>query len=48
MFWFSNYSPKSKYYNDSKKIVLGKMKNETIGVAIEEFVGLQPKMCLFL
>ena len=24
------------------------MKNETIGVAIEEFVGLQPKMCLFL
>ena len=44
MFDFSNYLTKSKYYDDSKKLVIGKMKDETGGVAIEEFVGLKPKM----
>ena len=44
MFDFSNYSTKSKYYNDSNKLAIGKMKGETRGVAIEEFVGLKPKM----
>ena len=44
MFDFSNYSTKSKYYDNSNKLVVGKMKNETAGVAIEEFVGLKPKM----
>ena len=24
------------------------MKDETAGVAIEEFIGLKPKMCLYL
>ena len=38
VFDFSNYSAKSKYYNDLHKLVVGKMKNETGGVAIEEFV----------
>ena len=33
---FSNYSTKSKCYNDSNKLVIGKMKDETGGVAIEE------------
>ena len=41
---FSNYSTKSKYHDDSNKSVIGKMKDETEGVAIEEFVGLKPKM----
>ena len=44
MFDFSHYSTKSKYYDDSNKLVVGKMKDETAGVAIEEFVGLRPKM----
>ena len=33
---------KSKYYDDSNKLVIGKMKGETGGVAIEEFVGSKP------
>ena len=48
MFDFSNYSYRSQYYNDSNKLVVGKMKDETSGVAIEEFVSLKPKMYLFL
>ena len=48
MFDFSNYSTKSKCYDDSNKLINGKMKDETGGVANEEFVGLKPKMYLFL
>ena len=40
MFDFSNYSTKSKYYDNSNKLVIGKMKDETRGAVIEEFVGL--------
>ena len=44
MFDLSNYSTKSKYYDNSSKLVVGKMKDETAGVAaIEEFVGLKTK-----
>ena len=39
MLGFSNYSTKSKYYDNSNKLVVGNMKDETAGVAIEEFVG---------
>ena len=38
MFGFSNYSTKSKYYDNSNKLEIGKMKDETVGIAIEEFV----------
>ena len=48
MFDCSIYSAKSKYYDGSNKLVVGKMKNETVGVGIEEFVGLKPKMYSFL
>ena len=48
MFDFSNYSTKSKYYDNSNKLVIGKMKDETGGIAIEEFLGLKPKINLFL
>ena len=44
MFHFSNYSARSKHYNDSNKLVVGKMKKEAGGIAIEEFVKLNPKM----
>ena len=36
MFGFSNYTTKSKCCADSNKLVIGKMKDETGGVAIEE------------
>ena len=45
---FSNYSTKSEYYDDSNKLVIGKMKEKTRGVVIKEFVGLKPKMYSFL
>ena len=48
MFDFKNYATKSKYYDNSNKLVGGKMKDETAGVAIEEFVGLKPKMHSYL
>ena len=35
MFDFSNYLTKSKYYDDSNKLAIGKMKDETEGVAFE-------------
>ena len=44
MFDFINYMTKSKYYYDSNKLVVGKMKDETGGVVIEEFFGLKPKI----
>ena len=48
MFDFSNYSGKAKYYVDSNKLAVGKMKDETGGVATKEFVELKPKMYSFL
>ena len=45
---FSNYLTKSKYYDNSKNIMVGKMKDETAGVAIEKFVRLKPKMYSYL
>ena len=44
MFDFSNYLTKSKHYNNSKKLIIGKMKDETGDVAIEEFLELKPKL----
>ena len=41
---FSNDLTKSKYYDNSNKSVVGRMKDETAGIVIEEFVGLKPKM----
>ena len=46
MFDLSNYSTKSKYDN-SNKLVVGKMKDETAGFVIEHFVNLKPKMYLY-
>ena len=48
MFDFSHYSTKSNSYDDSNKLVLGKMEDETGDVAIKEFIGLKPMMYSFL
>ena len=48
MFDLSNYLSKSKYYDNSNKLVVGKMKDQIAGVAIEEFVGLKPKIYSYL
>ena len=48
MFGFSNYSTKSKYYDNSNKLEIGKMKDETVCIAIEEFVWLKPKIHSYL
>ena len=48
MFDFSNYSTKSKYYDNLNKLVVGKMNDETASVAIKEFVGWKPKMYSYL
>ena len=41
---FSNYSTKSKCYDDSNKLGIGNMQDETSGVAIGRFVGLKQEM----
>ena len=48
IFYFSNYSANSKYYDNSNKSVVGKMKDETAGVVTEESVGLELKIYLYL
>ena len=48
MFDFSNYLTKSKYHDDLNKLVIGKVKDETTGFVIEEFVGLKSKMFSYL
>ena len=44
LFDFSDYSKESKFYDDSDKKVIGKMKDEMSGKVISEFVGLKSKM----
>ena len=47
IFDFSNFLAKSKYYNNLNKLVIGKIKYEIGGVAIEKFIALKPKMHSF-
>ena len=39
MFDFSNYSTKLKYYDNSNKLVVGKMEDETGGVALKNLLN---------
>ena len=48
MFDFINYSTKSKYFDNSNKLMIRKMKDEAAGVAIEEFARLKLKMYSYL
>ena len=44
LFDTSEYAQSHPLYNLANKKVLGKMKDETHGIPIQEFVGLRPKM----
>ena len=44
LFDFSNYSKDSKFFDETNKKVIGKMKDEFGGVIVIEFVGLKSKM----
>ena len=44
MFNFNNYLTKSKYYDNSKKLVFRKMKDATGGFTVEELFGWKSKM----
>ena len=44
LFDFSNYSKDSKFFNETNKKVIGKMKDEFGGVIVDEFVGLKSKI----
>ena len=48
MFDLSNYVTKWKYYDDSDNLVIGEMKYETGGVAIQKIVRLNLKKYSFL
>ena len=43
-FDFSDYNKNSGFYDPKNKKVIGKMKDETKGVPIVEFIGLRSKM----
>ena len=47
IFDFSKYSTKSRFYDDSNKIVFGKMKDETAGVSMKEFFDWNQKYIPF-
>ena len=44
MFDFGNYSKDPKFFNETNKKVLGKMKDESEGKIIDEYVGLKSRM----
>ena len=44
LFDFSNFSKDSKFFDETNKKVIGKMKDEFGGVIVIEFVGLKSKM----
>ena len=44
LFDFSNYSKDSKYFDETNKKVIDKMKDEFGGVIETEFIGLKSKM----
>ena len=48
MFYFSSHSAKSKHCHNSNNLIVSKMKDETGGVIIEDFVEVKTKMYSFL
>ena len=47
-FDFSGYDSKSEFYDAKNKKVIGKMKDETAGIPIVEFIGLRSKMYSYI
>ena len=47
MFDFNNYATESKYYDNSNRVLVGKMKDEITGVAVKEMFRLKPEMYSF-
>ena len=45
LFDFSNYPKDSKFFDETNKNVIGKIKDESEGKIIDAFVGLNSKMC---
>ena len=43
LFDFSNYSKDSKFFYETNKKVIGKLKDEFGGVIVTEFVGIRSK-----
>ena len=46
LFDISNYSKDLKFFDETNKKVIGKMKDEFGGVVVVEFVGLKSKIIL--
>ena len=46
LFDFSNYPEDSKFFDQANKNVIGKMKDESEGKIIDEFVGSQSQRCI--
>ena len=44
LFNFSNYSKDSRFFDETNKKVIGKMKDQFGVIIIEEFVGLKSKV----
>ena len=44
LFDFSNYSKDSRFFDETNKKVIGKMKDKFGVIIIEEFVGLKSKV----
>ena len=44
-FYFSNFSKDLRFYDDTNKRVIGKMKDKYGGFIIDEFIRLKAKMC---
>ena len=44
MFDFSNYPEDSKFFDPTNKKAIGKMKDVSKGIIVEEFVGLKSNM----
>ena len=44
LFDFINYSKDSKFYDGDNKKVIGQMKDEMVGVIIDEFIRLKSKI----
>ena len=44
LFDFSNYSKDSKFFDETNKNVIGKMKDQFGRIIIDEFIGLKSKM----